>query len=57
MKNNWKIVFWAVLLVIAVIGCIATIVIGKSSAYVAAAISVVFTAVWLVIEIKKSKEQ
>lgn len=57
MQKNWKIVFWAVLFVIAVIGFIATIVIGKKPAYIATAISVVFTAGWLFAEIKKSKKQ
>lgn len=57
MKNNWKIVFWAVLFTIAVIGFIATIVIGKKPAYIATAISVVFTAGWLFAEIMKSKQQ
>lgn len=57
MQKNRKIVFWAVLFVIAVIGFIATIVIGKKPAYISTAISVVFTAGWLFAEIRKSKKQ
>lgn len=57
MKKNWKIIFWAVLFVIAVIGFIATIVMEKKPAYISAPISVIFTAVFLFYEIRKNKKQ
>lgn len=57
MKENWKIIFWAVLFVIAIIGFVLTLTTGRTVAYISTFIAVIFTAYWLIAEIKKAKQK
>ncbi|MCQ2442224.1 MAG: hypothetical protein MJ077_03705 [Oscillospiraceae bacterium] len=55
--KNWKIVFWAVLFIISLIGFVITITTGRTVAYISTFIAVLFTAWWLIVEIRKAKKK
>ena len=57
MKKNWKILFWALLFALSVIGFIASIILKRTPTILSFSITMLMTGWWLFVEIRNSRNR